>query len=399
MTVDVAVVGGGPAGSATALRLAQMGFEVALFDRSVFPRSKPCGEFVNPEAARLLREELGVDMPSDAAPVWCASLIPESGEPLNVPLLDKLGGPAIGYSLRRIRTDAILLDSAREAGVQVFEGSNVRSATVEGISGNWTDGGPFECRARLIVACDGSHSKIARQRRLVRSIARLRRIGVVAHYSGVTRAPEGVVQMYTARQSAWGVAGFSMQSHGQAVLSAVVPVRAAAALSIDREGFVHRMANSLPGLCDALAGAALNAVHTAPSFGHRLLRPFDDGVLFVGDSAQFVDPFTGEGVHHALAGALLASEVARTALERGDFTATALSPYGSSRRDLNRRYAACDLIQAFVNRPWLIELAARNLRGRPRAAERLFAAITDILPASTVWSPRVVAGALIPSFQ
>ena len=51
---DVAVVGAGPAGSATAALLAERGFSVALLDRARFPRDKPCAEYVSPEACRML---------------------------------------------------------------------------------------------------------------------------------------------------------------------------------------------------------------------------------------------------------------------------------------------------------------------------------------------------------
>jgi flavin-dependent dehydrogenase len=45
---DVAVVGAGPAGSSTAITLAQRGYQVGLLDRAVFPRDKLCGDFLNP---------------------------------------------------------------------------------------------------------------------------------------------------------------------------------------------------------------------------------------------------------------------------------------------------------------------------------------------------------------
>ena len=397
MTVDVAVVGGGPAGSATALRLAEEGYEVALFDRACFPRSKPCGEFLNPEAARLLRDEFGVELPADASPIRCVSLVPERGEPLVAPLLDEFGDPTVGYSLPRVQTDSLLLESARKSGVQVHEGSNVRRTTLAGVSGHRLDGEPFNCRARLVIACDGSNSLIARQRGLVRSIPRLKRIGVVAHFDGVTRARREIVQMFSSRKSAWGVAGFSAQAGERAILSAVVPIAAGKFLSADSHDFVHHMVRSLPGLSEALDGATLSNLQTAPSFGHRLSRAFDDGVLFVGDAAQFIDPFTGEGVHHALEGALLASQVAISALDRGNVSTASLSPYGAARTELNARYRACDLIQALVNCPWMIDLAIRNLKGHPRAAEKLVGVLVDLLPSHVLFSPRVLAGALIPS--
>src|SRR5918993_2465155 len=57
--VDVLVVGGGPAGSATARLLADAGRSVLVVDRAEFPRDKPCSEYMSPEAVRIL-DRLGV---------------------------------------------------------------------------------------------------------------------------------------------------------------------------------------------------------------------------------------------------------------------------------------------------------------------------------------------------
>ncbi|MBM3460369.1 MAG: FAD-dependent oxidoreductase, partial [Armatimonadetes bacterium] len=59
MDAEVLIIGAGPAGSAAALHLARRGRDVLLVDRCRFPRPKPCGEYYNPEAVRLLGE-LGV---------------------------------------------------------------------------------------------------------------------------------------------------------------------------------------------------------------------------------------------------------------------------------------------------------------------------------------------------
>src|SRR5918996_6070843 len=54
MDAEGVVVGGGPAGSATAALLAQQGHDVLLLDRARFPRPKPCAEYLSPATADVL---------------------------------------------------------------------------------------------------------------------------------------------------------------------------------------------------------------------------------------------------------------------------------------------------------------------------------------------------------
>src|SRR5687768_13501038 len=54
-TWDVAVIGAGVAGSATATLLAQAGLRVILLDKGAWPRQKVCGEFLSPEGADILK--------------------------------------------------------------------------------------------------------------------------------------------------------------------------------------------------------------------------------------------------------------------------------------------------------------------------------------------------------
>ena len=59
MTPEVIVVGAGPGGAATAIILAELGVSVLVLDRARFPRPKICGEYLSPEAPRVL-DRLGV---------------------------------------------------------------------------------------------------------------------------------------------------------------------------------------------------------------------------------------------------------------------------------------------------------------------------------------------------
>src|SRR5882757_9100904 len=115
---DVAIVGGGPAGSTAAYRLARAGATVLLVDRATFPRDKPCGGGVTGRAARLL---------------------PFSIDPVVEDVVDRLEcrlqyGPRFERSSRaplalmtqRRRLDHFLLEKAAEAGADVRDGVKVK---------------------------------------------------------------------------------------------------------------------------------------------------------------------------------------------------------------------------------------------------------------------------------
>ena len=66
---DVAIIGAGPAGSATAAHLACAGFDVLLLDRARFPRPKPCAEYVSPGAVDALRRLGALDASGHATQI------------------------------------------------------------------------------------------------------------------------------------------------------------------------------------------------------------------------------------------------------------------------------------------------------------------------------------------
>ena len=131
--LDIAVVGGGPAGASAAITAARFGARVALLEAGEFPRHKVCGEFVSAESLDVLRDLLRSQ--SLAAPVLCDAPVINS-----VRLL--LGARVVtarvvppALSISRYDLDFLLWQAAQQAGVRTQSTCEVR-----GIQGD----GPFE---------------------------------------------------------------------------------------------------------------------------------------------------------------------------------------------------------------------------------------------------------------
>jgi geranylgeranyl reductase family protein len=387
---DVIVVGGGPAGAATAGFLARAGHDVLVLDEARFPRDKVCGESVSPEAWRLLAE-LGA---ADAVralrphPIRGMRLVAPDGTSF---CGDYGQAPEGGFAVRRPALDAALLATARAAGAEVREGVRVSGLLGQGgparavIAEN--GGGPEVLRARILVAADGRRSVVARRLGLLREHSRLRKYAVRGHWEGM----QGLQERGEMHVGAGGYCGVAPLSPASANVTFVLDRAQMGAAGGDLERFYRDRLRRWPSVAERLAGARLlEAPRAIGPLAIQAERVWAPGVLLVGDSAGFYDPFTGEGVTLALRSAELAAGVASGALRSNRAGATAdLSEYDRRRRRATRdKFRVNRLLQEVVARPVVANALARRLLRRPDLADQLVGIAGDLVPARSALGPR-----------
>ncbi|MEI2698111.1 MAG: FAD-dependent oxidoreductase [Microthrixaceae bacterium] len=161
-TVDVVVVGAGPAGSAAAITLAEAGVDVLVVDKARFPRDKICGDGLTTGALRHL-EELGLEV--DSVGSWKAAqhcwIRSPAGRTTRFSMPD---GPGHYMAVAPRRDlDSALVDLARKAGADVLDGHGVGAARELGDHVEVDVEGIGTVRARWAIAADGMWSPIRKQ--------------------------------------------------------------------------------------------------------------------------------------------------------------------------------------------------------------------------------------------
>jgi geranylgeranyl reductase family protein len=395
---DVLVVGAGPAGSASAIRLARAGLRVILVDRARFPREKVCSEYMSPEAVRRLHH-LGL-----LEALERAGGVPVRGTTVIGPRGSKLTGvfdrapvtpfrPA-GLSIPRLTLDHHLLEGARSAGATVLEGRLVRGllydrGAVAGAVVRDENGRTDIIRARVTIGADGLRSTVARRLGTVQR-GWPSRLAFVTHVRGDTGLADQA-ELHVGRQ---GYVGLNPVGDGLTNVALVVPRRRARAARGNISGFVAEALAGFPAVWERLAGTTpvRDYMVTGP-FAVRARRVTAPGALLVGDAADFFDPFTGEGICTALRGAELAAGAVLAALTPGGTVRRRrLLPYEAARRtNFRGKWMVERLIGWGMFAPRLFDRAVARLEAR--GWSHTFIGVTgDFVPARAVLRPRVLAG-------
>ena len=404
---DAIVVGGGPAGAATATFLARAGASVLVFERARFPRAKPCSEYLSPATTAVL-ERLGGGVLEEIervphAKLYGMKVIAPNGSTMCGRFAAAHGYPSprpYSFALARATFDTILLCAAERAGAVVREGVTVQDVVFEGravagVVGRSGNGERETAKARVVVGADGLRSVVARRLGLART-SLPRRIAFTAHVADVA----GVDEMGELHVSERGYVGLGPIGGGITTVALVVPL---AALHRGRGGTSFRASffaelGRFPGLAGRFDPKRLvREVLTTGPFARWSRRSVADGggALLVGDAADFFDPFTGQGIYSALAGAELAAACLLPALARGvsePIPAANLQPYTRARRrEFAGKWLFERLIGLGVGWPALTNRVVGGLARRPDLADLVVGAAGNIVPARRALAPGVLA--------
>lgn len=347
---DLAVVGGGPAGLATAIEARRAGLSAVVLDRGPGPGiDKACGEGLMPDAAARL-QAMGVRLPpGEGFPFRGIRYV--DGDLVAEGTFPQAGG----LGVRRLALHRALAERAAELGAELRWGVAVQCLAVDGVE---TARGTV--RARWVAGADGLASRVRRWAGLAGPEARERRFGLRRHFH---LAPwTDLVEVH------WGPGCEAYVTPVGRELVGVALLWSGPA----RGGFDELLAR-FPALEARLAGAPVASRDRGAGPLRRRVRGAVAGrVALVGDASGYVDAITGEGIAVALhqAAALAA------ALAAGD-----LAAYARAHRRIARLPdTMTGLMLAVERRPRLRRRAVAALAAEPALFSRLLGIHARAIP-------------------
>ena len=347
---DVAIVGGGPAGSTAAALLARAGRSVILFEREKFPRFH-IGESLLPFSMKAFTR-LGLHEKF-----------------LRAGFMKKFGGEIVGacsepgtkfyfkdgyrsqtdhaYQVTRGDFDKVLLDHAAECGAEVHEETSVdqvRFSKDDVELAVRSNGSSRSIRARYVIDASGRASVLGRQFKIKKTYNHLQKLSIFAHYDGVWRA-EGIDGTLTVLIRAidrwfWLIPLTTERTSIGVVLDSETFRKS----KLSAEDFLDQALAEQPIIAKRMTNARrVSQVYVEADFSYRSARLHGDRWLLAGDAAGFIDPIFSSGVFLAVFSGEQSADVLNEAL---DHPRKAKRLFASYERAVNR---AMDIYLRFVN--------------------------------------------------
>lgn len=299
---DLCIVGGGLAGLALSIQMADTGFRVALFEKETYPFHRVCGEYISMESYPFL-QRLGLDLDSmDLPRIRKLQVTAADGTLLSQDL--GLGG----FGISRYSLDRELSDLAVLKGVDLHTGTRVDDA-VYGDDSFRVVSSAGVIHTRTVAGCFGKRSNLdVRWKRpfTMKKPSPLNNlIGVKYHV--VHDMPRDLIALHNFSNGYCGMSAVEDGTYCLCYLTTAENLRRSGNSIREME---KRILMRNPFLEEVFRNARFVREQpvTISQVGFQRKGPVSRHILYVGDAAGMITPLCGNGMSMALHGSLMAAQ-------------------------------------------------------------------------------------------
>lgn len=370
---DVCVVGAGPGGVATALKLNQLGISCVLVDKAKFPRDKICGDAISGKVATVLRRIDPTIMDefeaatSEQTDIWGIRFVAPNCREIDVPFranYDLENDPKQGYVSKRLDFDNFLVEQVRKrSDIQFFEKISIEKYERTKWGYRLTDrSGKFQVDARLLIVSNGANSNFSRHHAGLEKDP--------AHHAGAVRAyyrnvegmhPDGFIELHFLKEINPGYFWIFPLPNGYANVGLGMRSDHLSKTKFNLRKGLLEIVESHPHLRERFKNAELDGkvVGYGLPLGSKKRPISGDHFMLVGDAGHLVDPLSGEGIGNAIYSGVIAAEQAQKCLEINDLSAKFIEAYDVRvERVLGKEMQLSYQLQKMMARPWLVNILA-----------------------------------------
>jgi len=388
----VVIAGAGPAGVTASLFLENEGIDHLLLEKDVFPRDKICGDAISskaldivarlkPDAVKQFGKEQGKTLLTNGI-----QFTAPNGKGVDIAFPKPKGDLPIGFISRRIDFDNFMFNQLEGAEhATIWQNADLKDAAYQEDGVTLTihhEGIDKKISTPLVIGADGARSVVKRKLQGFEQDDKHYCGGIRAYYSNVGGLhPENYLELHFMKELLPGYFWIFPLPNGGAnvgmgMLSADIKKR-----KVNLRKELLNIVENHPVMKKRFAHANLegNVVGWGLPFGSKKRELTGNHFILTGDAASLIDPFTGEGVGNAVISGLVASRMAKKAVESGNYSKESLMEYDQIMyQKLWDELKLSHTMQKLTTYPWLFNFVVNRIHSSSALQEVFTNMFTDM---------------------
>lgn len=388
---NVCILGAGPGGAATALKLSYLGIPNILIDKSIFPRDKVCGDALSGKVSvlfdrldpNIMNRFREIAVPYD---VWGIRFVPPNTPPIDLyfPLKSDQIGIAPGYVSKRMDFDNFLINEVKKRdNITFYEGINIEeiNKTLEGFELS-DKSGHFKVSTRMLLIANGANSAFTKKYAGIVKEPKHYAGAVRAYYENVTiESNKNLIELHFIDEIVPGYFWIFPLPNNQSNVGLGLRTDVISKRKLNMKKCMEDIISNHPVLSKRFENASRlsEIVGYGLPLGSKKRTISGDHFMLIGDAAYLVDPMTGEGIGNAIYSGFMAAEQTQKCLESNNFTAKYISDYDERvERVLGKEMILSYRLQKMLRYPIIVKLLAKIINGNKNLINLMSDMYTDL---------------------